>query len=50
MPDESLIQAEWEKHGTCSFRSADEYLNTIEKVFTGLTIPNLKQILRDKNI
>ncbi|CAF3631212.1 unnamed protein product [Rotaria socialis] len=50
MPDESLIQAEWEKHGTCSFRSADEYLNTIEKVFTGLTIPNMKQILRDKNI
>lgn len=71
MPDESLIQAEWEKHGknlkrtikekiynnytnlllgTCSFRTGEEYLSTIEKLFTKLTIPDMKPILGDKNI
>ncbi|CAF0941236.1 unnamed protein product [Rotaria sp. Silwood1] len=50
MPDESLIQAEWEKHGTCGFRTAEEYLNTIEKLFTALKIPDMQQLLRDKRM
>lgn len=69
MPDESLIQAEWEKHGkcvalvtahpplgaccfpgTCAFRSGDEYLNTIEQLYTRLTIPELEPLLADKRV
>lgn len=69
MPDESLIQAEWEKHGksrlniislgkslslsfegTCAFRTGEEYLATIEKLFSQLVIPELKALLNDKRV
>ncbi|CAF1480809.1 unnamed protein product [Adineta steineri] len=50
MPGETLIQGEWEKHGTCSFRTGEEYLDTIERLYNALTIPNLKRILADKRV
>ncbi|CAF1330410.1 unnamed protein product [Adineta ricciae] len=50
MPGESLIQAEWEKHGTCSFRTGEEYLNTIERLYSQLIIPDIKQLLRDPRV
>ena len=40
MPGSSLIQHEWAKHGTCSGLSADDYFADIEKLYTGLTIPD----------
>ena len=40
MPGSSLIQHEWAKHGTCSGLSVDDYFANIEKLYTGLTIPD----------
>jgi len=36
--------------GTCAFRTGEEYLNTIEKIFSQLTIPDLKTTLNDKRV
>ena len=40
MPGSSLIQHEWAKHGTCSGLSVDDYFASIEKLYTGLTVPD----------
>jgi ribonuclease T2 len=40
MPGSSLIQHEWAKHGTCSGLSVQDYFAAIEKLYTGLTIPD----------
>jgi len=40
MPGSSLIQHEWAKHGTCSGLSVQEYFGAIEKLYTGLHIPD----------
>ena len=61
IPDEFLIQSEWEKHGkhinldrfdsifffsgTCAFRTADDYLKTIESLMSKLKIPEMKKLL-----
>lgn len=42
MPDEYLMQAEWEKHGSCFFGTAVEYFDRIETLFNRLTLPNLR--------
>ncbi|MGZ8159640.1 MAG: ribonuclease T2 family protein [Methylobacter sp.] len=39
MPSESLIQHEWEKHGTCSGKTAGEYFGLIENTFHTIKIP-----------
>jgi ribonuclease T2 len=39
MPSEKLIQHEWEKHGSCSGLSADEYLNLADRAFSTVKIP-----------
>lgn len=39
MPSESLIQHEWEKHGTCSGKTAGEYFGLIENTFQTIKIP-----------
>ena len=36
--------------GTCAFRTADEYLNTIDKLYEKLNIPNLKPLLADPRV
>lgn len=36
--------------GTCAFKTADEYLNTIETLYEKLNIPNLKQLLVDPRV
>jgi ribonuclease I len=36
--------------GTCAFRTGEEYLDTIEKIFSGLIIPDLKPVLLDKRV
>jgi ribonuclease T2 len=39
MPSEKLIQHEWDKHGTCTGLSADDYLGLADKAFGSINIP-----------
>ena len=39
MPGKALIQHEWEKHGTCSGMSVQDYFGAIEKLYNGLEVP-----------
>ncbi|CAF0763627.1 unnamed protein product [Adineta steineri] len=41
MPDEDLIQSQWEKHGTCYYKTATEYYENIEKLYQSLNIPDI---------
>ena len=51
MPNSKLIQHEWTKHGTCSGLSQDKYFETIEQVYSGVTIPpDFKAPLRNIEI
>jgi len=48
MPDEDLIQAEWEKHGTCYYATAHDYYVIAERLFYGLDVPpNLKTLAQN---
>lgn len=40
MPGKVLIQHEWAKHGTCSGLSTQDYFGAIEKLYTGLKVPD----------
>ena len=40
MPSRSLIQHEWEKHGTCSGLSAADYFKNVENAFTAVKVPD----------
>jgi len=40
MPSRSLIQHEWEKHGTCSGLSAAGYFKNVEDAFTAVKVPD----------
>ena len=44
MPDEVLMQSEWEKHGSCYFRTATDYFNTIESLYNRLNIPDIRSM------
>ena len=44
MPDEDLMQSEWEKHGSCYFPSATDYFHTIEYLFNRLNIPDIRSM------
>ncbi|MGB8131027.1 MAG: hypothetical protein WCG81_14650 [Candidatus Angelobacter sp.] len=39
-PDRSLVQHEWEKHGTCSNLSSADYFNRVEQAFTAMKVPS----------
>jgi ribonuclease T2 len=39
MPGKQLIQHEWEKHGTCSGLSVQDYFGAIEKLYNALEVP-----------
>lgn len=39
MPSRGLIQHEWEKHGTCSGLSAEEYFHQVEQAFKSVRVP-----------
>ena len=40
MPSQSLIQHEWEKHGTCSGLSSAEYFAKVEQAFKSVQVPH----------
>jgi len=40
MPGKQLIQHEWAKHGTCSGLSVKDYFGSIEKLYSGLSVPD----------
>lgn len=44
MPDEDLMQAEWEKHGSCYFKRALDYFTAIENLFVRLNLPNIRSM------
>ncbi|CAF0765922.1 unnamed protein product [Rotaria sordida] len=39
MPDEDLVQGEWEKHGTCYYSAAVDYYTVTENLFKSLNLP-----------
>ncbi len=39
MPSRSLIQHEWQKHGTCTGLSAQDYFGQAEQAFTHVQVP-----------
>jgi ribonuclease T2 len=41
MPDPSLVEHEWQKHGTCSGLGVDGYFGLIRSTKKSITIPDL---------
>jgi len=39
MPNAELVEHEWEKHGSCTTLSVDDYFSAIDSAFTRLRIP-----------
>ncbi|CAF0852581.1 unnamed protein product [Adineta ricciae] len=51
MPSESLMQAEWEKHGTCYWSSPEEYFEQINVLYSNLQLPkNTEEILSNTTL
>ena len=51
MPSETLMQGEWEKHGTCYWPSPEAYFEQIASLYSKLRIPNnIQEILNDQTI
>ena len=39
IPDQGLIQHEWQTHGSCRFATGQEYADAVKQAFTGLKVP-----------
>ena len=51
MPSEQLMQAEWEKHGTCYWEKAEDYFEQINKLYSKTRLPtNINEILNNQTI
>ena len=44
MPDEDLMQAEWEKHGSCYYATANDYFTIIEYLYYQLNFPDIRSM------
>jgi ribonuclease T2 len=40
MPSENLMQAEWEKHGTCYWEKPEDYFEQINSLYSKIHLPN----------
>lgn len=47
-PDQSLLQHEWSKHGTCSGLSPDEYFSAARNAFQSVKIPTRLATLKSQ--
>jgi ribonuclease T2 len=44
IPGVQLMQAQWEKHGSCAFTSAERYFAVTEQLWRGLRLPDAQQL------
>lgn len=47
MPGTKLVQHQWEKHGSCDFTYAHEYLDTVTKLYKRFKVPPTTLLARD---
>ncbi|UJR21631.1 hypothetical protein I4U23_024708 [Adineta vaga] len=51
MPSESLMQAEWEKHGTCYWNTPEDYFERINNIYSKISLPkNTHEILSNQTL
>jgi ribonuclease T2 len=51
MPSEILMQAEWEKHGTCYWQKPEDYFQQINSLYLKINLPdNINEILNNQTI
>jgi ribonuclease T2 len=51
MPSESLMQTEWEKHGTCYWQKPEDYFEQINQLYSQIHLPdNINDILNNQTI
>ncbi|CAF1565576.1 unnamed protein product [Rotaria sordida] len=51
MPSEILMQAEWEKHGTCYWQKPEDYFEKINTLYSNINLPNnINEILNNPTI
>jgi ribonuclease T2 len=51
MPSENLMQAEWEKHGTCYWQKPEDYFEQINILHSKIHLPdNINEILHNQTI
>jgi ribonuclease T2 len=51
MPSENLMQAEWEKHGTCYWQKPEDYFEQIHKLYSKIHLPdNINEILNNQTL
>lgn len=51
MPSEVLMQAEWEKHGTCYWQKPEDYFEQIKRLHSKIILPtNIESILNNQTI
>lgn len=44
IPDVHLMQIQWERHGTCDFRTPEQYFRQTTALFNQLTLPSAEQL------
>ncbi|MBI5618399.1 MAG: hypothetical protein HY943_19120 [Gammaproteobacteria bacterium] len=49
IPGVALIQGEWQKHGTCSGMSADDYFAKTRALWSALVKPDVLALVNDRN-
>ncbi len=49
IPDSQLMQQQWEKHGTCDFKSPEQYLRTTAQLYNRLKLPSVTQLKQLQN-
>jgi len=45
MPSVELMQKEWEKHGTCDFKTPEKYLDEVQDLYSALKLPSREYLI-----